>query len=664
MTMTRSLPWWRLLGALACLVAVPACAAPDWRAQRGEFRQALEAAERGQLTDDKRRAWAAHPLGEWLEVIALRKQLDTLPAAQAQAVLDRTGSRAAGAWFREAWLAEAAKRADWAAFRKAWSGSDDPELRCDWLQARADAGTPDAAWDSDAQALWLTGSSLPDACDPVFALLAKRGRLGDDLRWQRLDLAVDAGQSGLVRFVGKGLPATDAALAQAYADYLDRPTANVAALPRTARTRAVATIALARLGKREPARAADLLAQVAPALGLDDAQRGKVLYEIALWTVASYGPESAERLAAVPESAYDERLHEWRVRDALARDDRPAALAALGKLPEKMRNDARYQYLQARLLELAGRGKEAKALYADAADDASFHGWLAADRLGQPYALCPLEVRNDAALRSRLAADPALVRAFEWLAYDRPAYAAREWAAAIKPLDDDARRVAVALAQAAGWYDRAVFGMNLVPEDNRYYRLRFPLHHDDDIRRFAAANGLDPAWVAAQTRAESAFMPRARSSADARGMMQLLPGTGAQTAASLGVAWRGGESLYEPTINFQLGTAYLRQMLERFGGRPYLAIGAYNAGPAPVNRWVGQRGSLEPEFFIESIPYKETREYVARVLAFSVVYDWRLNGKAAPLTDRMLGRVVTDPRQRRSFVCPSAVAPANKAKPR
>jgi soluble lytic murein transglycosylase len=210
------------------------------------------------------------------------------------------------------------------------------------------------------------------------------------------------------------------------------------------------------------------------------------------------------------------------------------------------------------------------------------------------------------------------------------------------------------MAQAEGWYDRAVVGMNVVPEDNRYYRLRFPLHHESELRRYAAAQALDPAWVAGETRAESSFMPRARSSADARGLMQLLPGTGAQTAASLGVPWRGGESLYDPTTNLQLGTAYLRQMLDRFGGKPYLAIAAYNAGPAPVQRWLAQRPGLDPEFFIEAIPYKETREYVARVLAFSVVYDWRMNGRAAPLSDRLAGRVSSGPR--RPFACPLPAA--------
>jgi soluble lytic murein transglycosylase len=135
--------------------------------------------------------------------------------------------------------------------------------------------------------------------------------------------------------------------------------------------------------------------------------------------------------------------------------------------------------------------------------------------------------------------------------------------------------------------------------------------------------------------------------------MQMLPGTGALTAKRLGTEWLGGESLYEPETNLRLGTAYLRQMLDRFGGFPYLAIAAYNAGPAPVERWRLARAQLDPDFFIESIPYKETRDYVTRVLAFSVVYDWRLNGNATPLGERMLGRLATEASQRRPFTCPT-----------
>ena len=109
-----------------------------------------------------------------------------------------------------------------------------------------------------------------------------------------------------------------------------------------------------------------------------------------------------------------------------------------------------------------------------------------------------------------------------------------------------------------------------------------------------------------------------------------------------------------------LGTAYLRQLMDGYGsGLPYFTLAGYNAGPAPLSRWKSQRPGMDADFWIETISYKETRDYVARVLAFSVVYDWRLNGDALRLSDRMRG-VLDGPRKR--FACPLvAVEPPKPA---
>jgi soluble lytic murein transglycosylase len=157
--------------------------------------------------------------------------------------------------------------------------------------------------------------------------------------------------------------------------------------------------------------------------------------------------------------------------------------------------------------------------------------------------------------------------------------------------------------------------------------------------------------VAAQTRAESAFMPNARSHADARGLMQLLPSTAARTARKLGIAFNGAASLYQPETNLVLGIAHLRHELDQHGGIAYQAIAAYNAGPTPVQRWNRDRPGFDPDFWIETVTYKETRDYVARVLAFSVIYDWRLDGSAVPVSERLLGRTVAKS-ARRPFACP------------
>ena len=102
--------------------------------------------------------------------------------------------------------------------------------------------------------------------------------------------------------------------------------------------------------------------------------------------------------------------------------------------------------------------------------------------------------------------------------------------------------------------------------------------------------------------------------------------------------------------NIAIGTAYLRKVLDRYGGKPYFAIAGYNAGPTPLQRWQAQRPGMDPDFWIETISYKETRDYVARVLAFSVIYDWRLNGDAAPVSERMRG---IKGGKRKPFVCPT-----------
>src|SRR5690606_29787288 len=373
---------------------------------------------------------------------------------------------------------------------------------------------------------------------------------------------------------------------------------------------------------------------------------------IALQTVASYLPDSARRLAAVPESAYDERLHEFRVREALARADWSGALDALRKLPVSMRNDSRWQWFEARMLEKLGRGPEALAMFQRTATAPNFHGFLAADRLGLPYALCPWTHAQTPALRAEVARDPALVRALALYRIDRAGWAVREWNHAMARFDDERRHMAVAIAQDNGWFGRGVFALGKRPEEQRLYTLRFPLHHDAEIRAAARRHALDPAWIAAEIRAESIFNPNARSHANARGLMQLLPSTAAAVAKRIGHAYTGAESLYDAATNIALGSAYLRQMEDKYA-TTYQAIAAYNPGPAPVARWPSQRGSYDPDLWIETITYKETREYVARVLAFSVIYDWRLNGDALPVSDRLMGRTEG---KRKAFACPTATA--------
>ena len=165
----------------------------------------------------------------------------------------------------------------------------------------------------------------------------------------------------------------------------------------------------------------------------------------------------------------------------------------------------------------------------------------------------------------------------------------------------------------------------LLPE--RQYPIRIP----------PAVPGAAPLeFTQAITRQESSFDPRARSHANARGMMQFLPGTGRAVARQLGLPY-SDERLYDGDYNMTLGSFHLGDLTRRFGGSMLLTTIGYNAGPARPPQWIARcgdprGGGVDPIDFIECAPFTETRNYMMRVMENMQVYKARLNGGSAPLT--------------------------------
>lgn len=146
------------------------------------------------------------------------------------------------------------------------------------------------------------------------------------------------------------------------------------------------------------------------------------------------------------------------------------------------------------------------------------------------------------------------------------------------------------------------------------WRILYPLEFRAELERAAAAEGLDPALVAALICQESTFEAGAVSAAGARGLMQIMPTTGRLLARQTGLRY-SRTALLQPATSLQMGTRYLRDMLDRFGGSAEKALAAYNAGPHRVVAWTALRPSLSAEEFVETIPFTETRNYVMIILA-------------------------------------------------
>jgi len=138
------------------------------------------------------------------------------------------------------------------------------------------------------------------------------------------------------------------------------------------------------------------------------------------------------------------------------------------------------------------------------------------------------------------------------------------------------------------------------------------------------------ALALAMIRQESAFDPAVISRSDARGLMQLLPSTAKDVAKSLSLPFAAERLTQDPAYNVVLGRAYLGQLLESFGGSYVLAVAAYNAGPSRVRQWIAafgdpRSGAIDPVDWIETMPFKETRNYVQRVMENLQLYRLRLD---------------------------------------
>ncbi|MFT3915990.1 MAG: lytic transglycosylase domain-containing protein [Anaeromyxobacteraceae bacterium] len=164
----------------------------------------------------------------------------------------------------------------------------------------------------------------------------------------------------------------------------------------------------------------------------------------------------------------------------------------------------------------------------------------------------------------------------------------------------------------------------------RAQRWGHPEPFGGDVVPAARAAGLDPSLVYAVMRRESRFEVRARSGADARGLLQLRPATAARVAAVLGLPGEAGARLDDPRVNLPLGVHYLGLLVSRFQA-PAVALAAYNAGPAVAAGWARDRAGQPLDVWVESIPYRETREYVKIVAAGWDVYRRLAGDGPAPL---------------------------------
>ncbi len=629
--------------ALALVLALATVAAAAAVSERERFRDALDLVESG-LGIDLEQARASlddYPLFPYLEYYELRRRLSELDPAQVEAFERARQELPIAGRLRYAWLLEAGRRGDWEGFLQLDRGQQGAALACYRLSAQRAVDAVDADWRARAMELWLVGHSQPEACDPVFRMLQETGYLDDDAIWQRALLAMEAGNAGLVRHLSRALEGEYAQWANHWLRVASDP-ARALADPEFPLQGELAKN-IVRQGLRLLGRdRADLALERLAALGakselLSDDELLDMQRELALWGAYSHHAQALEWLEALPAAAVDDEVQEWRAVLALARQDWPRLLNALDALPAERRQDARWQYWRAHALEHMDHPERAASIYAALAEQRQYYGFLAADRLGREYRMNPEQVAVSEQKLEELALRPGFVRARELLEVGLKTDARREWQVAVGELGAQEQALAAVLALRWNWHDQAIATANAAGLRDAL-ALRFPTPYRDEIERYSGEFGLDPSLTYALLRKESTFRTDAVSGAGALGLMQLMPRTARELAARYDAELPSPQALFEPELNLALGSAYLRELLDRYQGNVVFATAAYNAGAARVAEWRARYPELPPAIWIETISYRETRDYVKSILAFHAVFDWQLEKEQRPLS-RLLSAV-------------------------
>jgi len=393
----------------------------------------------------------------------------------------------------------------------------------------------------------------------------------------------------------------------------------------------IASRGAARLARYSPERALAFWREVRGRLALDDEHIRLAEYAIAQYSLFARTEAHREWLHGALQRLGDDTLVGIRLRWALGEQDWQALERTLPLLSADERAQAVWRYWQARALAQRGEEAAATALLEGVAGERGYYGFLAADRLGRPYAFNhqPLAVADSGRLREL----PALLRIGELKYHDEEPLAFSEWYKVLESTADQSTRLQlVQVASDAGWHRMAIDAATRAQAWDAL-DIRFPLPYRKVFSAHAAARQVPSTELLAIARRESAFYPQARSPAGARGLMQVMPATGAQVARQLGAAHRGAD-LYEIEHNVLLGSAYYRQLLDRYRGNRVFALTAYNAGPHRVDRWRNKPAQqLAVDLWIETIPFRETRDYVKAVLSYNVVFQYLMGDTYSLLSD-------------------------------
>ncbi|MBD2795315.1 murein transglycosylase [Xenorhabdus sp. 18] len=492
--------------------------------------------------------------------------------------------------------------------------------RCDYYFAQWATGHQQVAW-TGAQEIWLNGSSLPDRCDKLFSVWEQAGHLAANLILQRIELAMKAGDTTLVRYLTKRLPLRYQGLSASLLKLQHDP-AFIAQFATTTTptdfTRSVIITTFSRFARTKAELARVSIPTLVRSQKMNDTERQQLKDIVAWQLMGDITPEQAKWRDDTIRHSHAIKLIERRARLALRDGDHAGLEAWISLLPQKTLQQDEWQYWRAMILLKHGKTAQGNAILRNLAKHRGFYPMVAAQKLQIPY---PLTIHKAEKPDSAITNMSAIKRIRELLSWHMDDLARSEWGLLVSSQDRVKQEQLARYAFEQHW---PAFSVQATIAGKMWDHLeeRFPMAWQNEFANFTSDKNISQSYAMAIARQESAWDPQARSAKGASGLMQIMPKTAEHTVKSQKIqGYIGSGQLMNPMTNIKIGTAYLDSVYQHFDHNRILASAAYNAGPANVERWLANTsGNIDPIAFIESIPFAETRSYVKNVLAYDVFY--------------------------------------------
>lgn len=577
-----------------------------------------------------------HVLEPYARYWQLRLNLDRVAPGEVSEFLNRNDRTYVADQLRKDWLKQLGKRQQWELFdvTAANVATDDVEVNCYIAQRQWRRG--ESAGLEFARTIWQTPREIPEGCLAILEAQIAAGAISNDQTWNRVRALWEAGQHKAVQQTINYLPAAETpedrqrdAIIKNPQRFLDR--ADKLDLNKRL-NRELLIYALMRQASEDPPSAAAYLNDKF-GVRLSAEERAYLWGQFATQAARKHLPQALAWFNAADPTPLSTEQLQWWARAALRAGDWSTVRMAIDRMPEAARNESTWVYWKGRALAALGNRESAVAQYQFIASSPAFYGRLAQEELGIPLDI-PSAVHAPTMEELHAASThPGLRRAIALFKADMWLEGVREWNWSIRDMNDQQLLAAAELARRTQLWDRAISTADRTVALHDY-SLRYLSPYRDQFAQRAREQGLEEHWVLGLVRQESRFVAKARSSAGAQGLMQVMPATAKWVAKRMGMSGYRPGMVADVDTNIALGTGYLRYVLDQLDGSPVLAAAAYNAGPGRARKWKADV-PLEGAVYAETIPFSETRDYVKKVMTNSLYYAALNGGEPRSLRERL-----------------------------